>query len=107
MAKTKKVKAAKSKKPSYLKEVKGEMKKVSFPSAKEVTTYTIATLKPKILINRTSEPKSTIGEDIKNENVTPSGSPALVKPIKSGMDEQEQNGVTVPRSAAIILAQIP
>ena len=34
MAKTKKVKAAKSKKPSYLKEVKGEMKKVSFPSAK-------------------------------------------------------------------------
>ena len=44
MAKTKKVKAAKSKKPSYLKEVKGEMKKVSFPSAKEVTTYTIATI---------------------------------------------------------------
>ena len=44
MAKTKKVKAAKSKKPSYLKEVKGEMKMVSFPSAKEVTTYTIATI---------------------------------------------------------------
>lgn len=44
MAKTKKVKAAKSKKTSYLKEVKGEMKKVSFPSAKEVTTYTIATI---------------------------------------------------------------
>ena len=44
MAKTKKVKAEKSKKPSYLKEVKGEMKKVSFPSAKEVTTYTIATI---------------------------------------------------------------
>ncbi len=44
MARTKKVKAEKSKKPSYLKEVKGEMKKVSFPSAKEVTTYTIATI---------------------------------------------------------------
>lgn len=44
MAKTKKVKAEKSKKPSYLKEVKDEMKKVSFPSAKEVTTYTIATI---------------------------------------------------------------
>lgn len=44
MAKTKKVKAEKSKKPGYLKEVKGEMKKVSFPSAKEVTTYTIATI---------------------------------------------------------------
>lgn len=44
MAKTKKVKAEKSKKPSYLKEVKDEMKKVSFPSVKEVTTYTIATI---------------------------------------------------------------
>ncbi len=44
MAKTKKVKAEKSKKPSYLKEVKDEMRKVSFPSAKEVTTYTIATI---------------------------------------------------------------
>ena len=44
MAKTKKVKAKKSKKPSYLKEVRDEMKKVSFPSAKEVTTYAIATI---------------------------------------------------------------
>ena len=41
------------------------------------------------------------------ENVTPSGSPALVKPIKIGMDEQEQNGVTVPSKAPIIFAPIP
>ena len=48
-----------------------------------------------------------MGDEIKNENVTPSGSPALVNPIKSGMDEQEQNGVTVPSNAAMILAPTP
>ncbi len=35
------------------------------------------------------------------------GSPALVKPINSGMEEQEQNGVTVPNRADTILAEIP
>lgn len=45
-----------------------------------------------------------MGDEIKKEKVTPSGSPALVNPIKSGMDEQEQNGVTVPRSAAKMFA---
>ncbi len=44
MAKAKKAKAQKEKKPSYLKEVKSEMKKVTFPSAKEVVTYTVATI---------------------------------------------------------------
>jgi len=45
-----------------------------------------------------------MGDEIRNENVTPSGKPALVNPINSGIDEHEQNGVTVPKSAAIILA---
>lgn len=48
MAKENKVKTAKktkkAKKTSYLKEVKNEMKKVSFPSAKEVIKYTFATI---------------------------------------------------------------
>ena len=44
-------------------------------------------------MSNTRLPKSTIGDEIKNENVTPSGSPALVKPMNSGIDEQEQNGV--------------
>ena len=48
-----------------------------------------------------------MAEEIKNENVTPSGSPALVKPMNSGMDEQEQNGVTVPSNAPMIFAPIP
>ena len=48
-----------------------------------------------------------IGDEIRNEKVTPSGSPALVNPINSGMDEQEQNGVTVPSRAAMQFAQIP
>ena len=67
----------------------------------------IATFAPKILISKTRLPKSTIGEEIRKENVTPNGSPALVNPINSGMDEQEQNGVTVPSNAAIQFAQIP
>ena len=51
-----------------------------------------ATFAPKMLIKRIRLPKSTIGDEIRKENVTPSGNPALVKPIKSGMDEQEQKG---------------
>ena len=49
--------------------------------------------------NRAKIPLYTIGEEIRNENVTPSGSPTLVKPINNGMDEQEQKGVTVPSKA--------
>ena len=41
MAKEKKVKG---KKDSYLKEVRGEMKKVSWPTRKDVVKYTLATL---------------------------------------------------------------
>ena len=58
-------------------------------------------------ISSTCEPKSTIGDEIRNENVTPTGSPALQNPIKSGIDEHDQNGVTVPKSAAIMFAPIP
>ena len=46
-----------------------------------------------MLISKTRLPKSTIGEEIRKEKVTPRGRPALVKPINRGMDEQEQNGV--------------
>ena len=55
----------------------------------------------------TKLPKSTMGEEIKKEKVTPKGSPALVKPINSGIEEQEQNGVTVPSKAEMIFARIP
>ena len=60
-----------------------------------------------MLIRSTRLPKSTIGEEIRKENVTPSGRPALVKPMNSGMDEQEQNGVTVPKRAAMQFAPMP
>ncbi len=46
----------------------------------------------------------TIGAAIRNEKVTPSGTPACTKPMNSGTAEQEQNGVTIPRLAAITLA---
>lgn len=42
VAKKKKVK--KDKKPGYLKEVRSEMKKVTFPSFKNVMKYTVATI---------------------------------------------------------------
>ena len=60
-----------------------------------------------MLINSTRLPKSTIGDEIRKENVTPRGSPALVNPMNNGIDEQEQKGVTVPSKAAIIFAQMP
>ena len=44
---------------------------------------------------------------MRNENVTPKGSPALVNPMNNGIDEQEQKGVTVPRRAAMTFAHIP
>lgn len=43
----------------------------------------------------------TIGAEIRNENVTPMGTPAVTKPMKRGTAEQEQNGVTMPSKAAI------
>ena len=62
---------------------------------------------PKLPESRIRLPRSTIGEDIRKEKVTPKGRPAEVKPIKRGIEEQEQNGVTVPKRAAIIFALIP
>jgi hypothetical protein len=44
-----------------------------------------------------------MGDEIRKEKVTPRGTPASTNPIKSGTAEQEQNGVTMPRSAARIL----
>ena len=41
------------------------------------------------------------------EKVTPNGNPALVKPMKIGMDEQEQKGVTVPSRAPMMFAPMP
>ena len=70
-------------------------------------TYKTATFQPKMLISKTRLPRSTIGEEIKKENVTPSGKPALVNPINNGIEEHEQNGVTVPSRAAMIFAHIP
>lgn len=48
-----------------------------------------------------------MGDEIRKEKVTPNGNPARVNPINSGMEEQEQNGVTVPGNAPIRLAPIP
>jgi hypothetical protein len=55
---------------------------------------------PKRAGNKINEDSLTRGEAIKKAKVTPSGIPALKKPIKSGIEEQEQNGVTTPKSAA-------
>jgi hypothetical protein len=61
----------------------------------------------KILASNITDAKSTKGDDIKKENVTPIGSPAFVNPIKIGIEEHEQNGVTVPNNAPKILPVTP
>ena len=71
------------------------------------STYNTATRVPNTLISSTREPESTMGEEMRKEKVTPTGSPALVKPMKMGIDEQEQKGVTVPSRAATTLAHRP
>ncbi len=53
------------------------------------------------------EARSTSGEEIRNEKVTPNGRPAEVKPINIGMLEQLQKGVMVPNNAPKILPLIP
>lgn len=64
-------------------------------------------LQLKILANRMTDARSTRGDEIRNENVTANGSPALVNPIKRGIEEQEQNGVMVPGNAVIVFAFKP
>ena len=44
----------------------------------------------KIPANRIMDAKSTNGEEIRKEKVTPIGNPALVKPMNRGIEEQEQ-----------------
>ncbi len=46
--------------------------------------------------SRPSATSFTIGAAIRNEKVTPSGTPAETKPMNSGTAEQEQKGVTMP-----------
>src|SRR5690554_3867341 len=67
----------------------------------------MAILQLNMLARSRTEARSTRGDDIRKEKVTPIGSPALVKPMKSGIDEQEQNGVTVPNNAPRMFAVIP
>ncbi len=44
-----------------------------------------------------------MGAATRKERVTPSGTPAVTKPMKSGTAEQEQKGVGTPRIAASTL----
>jgi hypothetical protein len=44
-----------------------------------------------------------MGDATKNEKVVPKGTPASKKPIKSGMAEQVQKGVIIPKREAKIL----
>jgi hypothetical protein len=48
----------------------------------------------------TSATSLIIGAAIKNENVTPSGTPLCTNPRNNGIAEQEQNGVTTPSELA-------
>src|SRR5664279_4469798 len=67
---------------------------------KPVPTYIAATFHPNIPYKRTTATSLIIGEEIRKENVTPSGTPASTKPRNKGIAEHEQNGVTMPNKAA-------
>ena len=69
--------------------------------------YNTATFKPINPESTIKLPISTIGDAIKNENVTPIGRPAPVKPTNNGIEEHEQKGVTAPNIAAMTLALTP
>ena len=70
-------------------------------------TYAIAIFQLKILAKRIIEATSTSGEDNKKEKDTLTGKPEFVNPIKIGMEEQEQKGVTVPKRAPKVFAVNP
>ena len=48
-----------------------------------------------------------MGDEMRKLKVTPSGRPARVKPMNSGIELQLQNGVTVPSSAPTTLPESP
>jgi len=66
--------------------------------------YSIATFQPNMPNNSVKATSLTMGAEIRNEKVTPSGTPACTKPMNNGTAEHEQNGVTMPKDAAITLA---
>ena len=55
---------------------------------------------PKVPINIATATSLTKGDVIKQAKVTPKGIPPFTKPMNSGMEEQEQNGVIAPNRAA-------
>ena len=59
-----------------------------------------ATFQPNRPSSITSATSLIIGAATRNENVTPSGTPAVTKPMNSGTAEHEQNGVTTPSPPA-------
>ena len=60
------------------------------------------TFQPNMPYKRITATSLIIGDAIKKEKVTPSGTPDSTNPRNNGMAEQEQNGVTIPNKEAII-----
>ena len=60
-----------------------------------------------MLARSITDARSTSGDEIRNANVTPKGRPADVKPMNSGIEEHEQNGVIVPSRAPRTMPVIP
>jgi hypothetical protein len=70
------------------------------PMHNPLTTYARVIFHPKNPSINTTRYSLISGEVIKNEKVIPKGIPASRKPRKIGIEEQEQKGVTAPKSAA-------
>ena len=70
---------------------------------KPETTYSPATCQPNSPNNITTATSLIVGAAMRNENVTPSGTPLSTKPMNNGTALHEQNGVTMPSMAASTL----
>ena len=73
---------------------------------KPVPRYNAATFQPKSPKRSTSATSLIMGAAMRKEKVTPRGTPVVTNPMKSGTAEQEQNGVTTPRSEPSTLPSV-
>src|SRR3989338_8874991 len=70
------------------------------PIDKPLITYARVIFHPKKPIIKTTKYSLIRGDVIRKEKVTPKGIPASKKLMKSGIEEQEQKGVTAPKREA-------
>ncbi len=86
---------------------KVDTKEIAFSPSVELSYLKPAEQKQFLDAMDYSQATPSLSQAQRLKKLTPSGKPALLKPMNRGMDEQEQNGVTVPNKAAMQFAPMP